>query len=1155
MFFINGIWKKNSDPKNRVRIFEKVLHDKQIGAKNILQGKMIQLEKEYSVFMFKHDSLFFWSDNTIPIPSDFFNITASKEPVVIRLKNGWYMAQGKRAGNYSMFVLVLIKQQYPFENDYLKNRFPECYGIPPEVEIDLNRIGTPVYFHDGRYALSLFFPPKNHVNSGFTALLLTLFLLGFLFLIAFLFKFHETLSSRSPWRYLVIVGVATDVLFLRGLQFYFKFPSFLYQSDLFTPAIYSSSLLLPSLGDLLINAILFLALSYIFFLTWPKQQPALSNFRNKLIKLFTTFFLALFCFVGILFYIHGFIINSIIPFNLQNISSLAPYSGYGIFIIWSIWTCYFLIFWKPISNAFHNFNPKIRAEINLRISILVVVFFSFVSMVVINYSNYYKEKETRKILAIKLATKRNPITEALFSQLEKRILADSIIFRMAGESSLKMDSLSQPLEEYLKKAYFNDYWSKFNIQITQCSDSKRLQVQPQGYLISCQDYFKNVIQDFGENTSCSNLYFLDYGYGRENYLAVIGLPSKQKKEKNNQINLYIELNSKYVFKDVGYPELLIDRRLIEIPDISEYSYAFYQHGYIQYSAGKFQYYHNLQQYRPYFNDRPFFNFSGANHYFSRLSESGVLLISKKQQNFLTTLSPFAYLFLFFGFSSLFMYVILRHSFSNTVSLKTLRDRLQISIIGMLFLSFLALGLVIVVYIVRLNNEKNDDYLRERALSVQMELQYKFGSTDNGFRENVTILENQLIKMSNIFFADINIYDPKGRLLASSRPQVFDEGLISDRIDTYAFRQLKLGGQSLYIHDENIGEHNYSSAYMPFYNNENELLGYINLPYFTRQDDLRKEISTFLVAFINIYVLLFILGVLIAFLVAKYITLPLRLLAVKMGDFKLGKPNERIDWKRKDEIGQLVEQYNKMIEELGESAQKIAVSEREGAWREMARQVAHEIKNPLTPMKLSVQHLKRAWTDKATGWDTRLDRFTQTITEQIDALAVIASEFSDFAKMPVPQNEKLDLEEVLQAVIYLYKDFIQIDEDNRLKEKQAFVWADRKQLLRVFTNLFNNAVEAITNTKEGRIEVSLEEENCHFIVKIRDNGSGIPMDKSDYIFQPNFTTKSGGMGLGLAIVKAILQGMNGSIRVESDPGKGATFFLEIPSFKEGNNNNN
>jgi nitrogen fixation/metabolism regulation signal transduction histidine kinase len=406
----------------------------------------------------------------------------------------------------------------------------------------------------------------------------------------------------------------------------------------------------------------------------------------------------------------------------------------------------------------------------------------------------------------------------------------------------------------------------------------------------------------------------------------------------------------------------------------------------------------------------------------------------------------------------------------------------------------------------------------------------------------------MTKFSNVFFSDINLFDPAGRLIGTSRPEIFEKGFIAPLINNIAYSNLRYSHNILFIHDEAIGSLQYSSAYLPFYNNQNILLGYINLPYFAKQDDLKREISTFLMAFINVYVFLVIIGFFVALIVSNYITRPLRLLTFRLGKITFGKSNDKLEWNRKDEVGRLVEEYNRKIDELARSAEMLAQSERESAWRELSRQIAHEIKNPLTPMKLSVQYLQKSWEEKPEDWDNRLSRFTSTMIEQIDSLSFIASEFSDFARMPDPANELLDLNEIITSTVNLYKNISHIQLINESEGSPAYIFADRKQMMRVFTNLFNNSVDAIGRDNEGVIQVNVKTlENEHVIV-ITDNGSGIPPDQAGKIFQPNFTTKSGGMGLGLAIVKNIILGSGGTIDFQSEPGKGTVFTISFPAVK-------
>jgi nitrogen fixation/metabolism regulation signal transduction histidine kinase len=269
----------------------------------------------------------------------------------------------------------------------------------------------------------------------------------------------------------------------------------------------------------------------------------------------------------------------------------------------------------------------------------------------------------------------------------------------------------------------------------------------------------------------------------------------------------------------------------------------------------------------------------------------------------------------------------------------------------------------------------------------------------------------------------------------------------------------------------------------------------------------------------------------------------------LGNLIFGKSNEKLEWKRNDEVGRLVEEYNRKVDELAKSAELLAQSERESAWREMARQIAHEIKNPLTPMKLSVQYLQKSWEEKSDDWEQRISRFTSTMIEQIDSLSFIASEFSDFARMPDSQNEQLELNEIIRSVSSLYRNISNIRVVTESEVVEALIFADRKQLIRVFTNLFNNSVEAIGEEKDGLIRVHLRTfENKHLIT-FADNGSGIPAKQAGKIFQPNFTTKSGGMGLGLAIVKNIIQNSQGEISFQSDEKIGTVFSISFPDSKK------
>jgi nitrogen fixation/metabolism regulation signal transduction histidine kinase len=267
---------------------------------------------------------------------------------------------------------------------------------------------------------------------------------------------------------------------------------------------------------------------------------------------------------------------------------------------------------------------------------------------------------------------------------------------------------------------------------------------------------------------------------------------------------------------------------------------------------------------------------------------------------------------------------------------------------------------------------------------------------------------------------------------------------------------------------------------------------------------------------------------------------------RLASVKLGSKNEAIQWKSRDEIGTLIDEYNGMLAELAASAEKLAKSERESAWREMAKQVAHEIKNPLTPMKLNTQMLKRAWEDKAPGFEERLNRYAQNLIEQIDTLSHIATEFGNFAQMPRMQKEEVDMRSLLQHVAEFHENqhcSIHFTNDG---SKSYVVLTDKEQMLRAFNNLIRNAEQAIPDDRKGEIGLRLKRANDRVVIQVSDNGKGIPSELQERIFRPNFTTKTTGMGLGLALVKNIVESSDGQIHFETEVDRGTTFTLELPA---------
>ena len=1213
------------EPDHIYESFQKVFSDTELEAKNQtdflsrnfdtssnvagfrnpgLESLRIGKNNGLSFFVYKHDSLIYWGDNKIILPAEVIRQNAGQD-FVLKLKTGWYWFHGKRAGSFLFLCSFPLRNEYPFQNEYLTNGFSSRFNFPELFSLASGHGKFPVYSQNHTCLFSLNFAgnseaaaadpsgskdrTRRHLPAGF---LFLLFVLAMLSLVQCIYLFYAGIPWFAARKFIMNLSFFITVLLLRVIQLVLHFPSELYHTELFGPSWYSSSVILPSLGDFAINMLLVFAMALVLF-KHSSFKPAAGKIHPAKLVLVTApaIFTLLVGFQTVGYLLTGLVINSSLPLNLQNISALVPESAYGLLIVCSILFSFGLLSTRVFPGIFSDAMPKelilLSAAIAAGGNILILnvlnvelysleylffficffacwfmlarganlftarnmlfflCFYAVFTTLVLNRANGQKEHEKLNLLAVKLASRRNPVTEVLYEQLEHKLLADSLLRTAFQPAAAGQGVSATNLVAWLKKQYFRDYWRKYNIQVTLCDTMKDLKIQPQGYLVNCNTYFNGIIRNYGEETILPNLTFLDYGLGKEYYLIILDGRDFGLAGATTQ-TLYIEINLKDSSPEQGYPGLLMDNTRMDLPDLSDYSYGLFQNGRLVHAVGGYSYYTLLSQYKDFSPAQTSFSGDRMTHYQYHINSSTSLLISKKEETLLTAATPFSYLFILFALVTFLAAGMFNYQRKTQILPNSLRNRLHISLTGILVVALLAIGIVQVINIIDLNTKKNTANLRERAWSVMVEMQHKYNMAKETRDIPKNELDDFLVRLSNVFFTDINFYDSRGMLVSSSRPPIFEEGLVSERMDPVACQKLVADHKPIFIHSESIGSMQFSSAYLPFYNEQNNLLGYVNLPYFSRQDELKKEISTFLVTFINIYILLILFGIFITILVSNYITAPLALLAAKMSQLRLGRVNEKIFWNKHDEIGQLVTEYNRMIDELGRSAGMLAQSERESAWREMARQVAHEIKNPLTPMKLSAQYLQKAWHDKAPDWEQRLARFTNTLVEQIDTLSAIASNFSDFAKMPAIVLESVDIEDVVKFSLSLYQDTSVIRYEFHANGPVARVLADRSQLVRVFTNLLNNAVQAIGVDKVGIIGIRLYNDRKFVVVEISDNGAGIPPDRADRIFQPDFTTKTGGMGLGLAIVKGIIDGMQGEISFTSEEHKGTTFIIKIPA---------
>ena len=468
----------------------------------------------------------------------------------------------------------------------------------------------------------------------------------------------------------------------------------------------------------------------------------------------------------------------------------------------------------------------------------------------------------------------------------------------------------------------------------------------------------------------------------------------------------------------------------------------------------------------------------------------------------------------------------------------------------IFISFVIIGGVTILFFTveyqSSNSAKLQSAMQVAKQSVQdylkhenaFEADYVFDSISRSTRFKYFITD-----IANNQKIDINIFDDRGTLFSTSQDDIYEKGLISRKMRPDAFYCLNNEGKSLVIQDERVALLSYLTAYEPLRDEDGVTLGYISVPFFSSQKDISYQISNIVVTLINLYAFIFLISGVMTVVITRWIVRTYNIISRQFERLNLQK-NERLKWPYDDEIGKLVNEYNKMVQKVEENALVLAQSERERAWREMARQVAHEIKNPLTPMKLNVQYLQQAIRNNNPNIMQLADRVSGSIIEQIDNLSYIASEFSDFAKMPEAKPEDLLLSDLLGKAAELYRNDDTLDLTLTGTETPIMIHADKSQVLRVFTNLLENAKQAIPADRRGSISIRVAEDGGNVIVSISDNGTGIPDDVAARIFQPYFTTKTSGTGLGLAMTRKIIEMWHGKIWFESAENAGTTFFVSL-----------
>lgn len=1143
-------------------------------------------EQPFSLFLYREDSLLYWTNNKVLPNVSEIKLPNERSYDFFQLANGKYEQIRDRVRidttNYTVITLIPIAYEYAYQNEYLQNHIALSGNYPANLHLTIASKNDENYIvsKDGKLRFCLVEAGRN-APPALRSLVLFGYFLSFL-LLAIAFNGFALFITKEYGEWLGVIALGLMILLVRNWSNFWNLSAEFKDIALFNPDKFTYSLLTTTLGDLLINVSLITWLVFFFYRQVDDLPLKRISEVTKLIlvTLFYFFILSGIYTVDSLF--NAVVLRSNITLDINDVFTLDQYSFWSLSAIIMLMASLFAFSHKlslfikkldiPLQTrlAFLGISTIIFTILNFAnaltsktllilvfgisfialldvfvkrekvssawIALWLVVFSAFSAYQIYDYNNI-KDLMLRRKLGIQLVQDRDIQAEKRIIDLQKIVLTDTTLY-----TKLQNPDISHPaVESYVEREYLTDnYLSQKYALETHIYDATGDTIKGEKSLmvgaINSRIYSKESTPIgthnffWHPNTSISS-YISKYPVYKGKSRIIAGF-------------LVLELVPRNERESSVFSELLTSTDVKDASIDENYDYAIYDDGDLKLQKGQ-NYDEKLNIDKlPEINSELLQRSGSRSTLIIRKSKDIVVLVSKNNDTLIRPFSLFSYLFfiisLLLGVVAFLFYSSNAVKNGNWFSLRGmgLRTKIQYFIIGTIMASFVVVAAISVLYI----RNNYADYLGERLIAKTKE------SVSHDFEmPSDSLIIPDVNHLSNEHNTDFNIFDIHGKLLVTSVRAFYDRGIAAPQMPYNVIQ--KLNSYREVVVEDNYNGFRVKTAYVPIKRHDGgKNLAFVGIPYTPGTDKaLRHDIAGFVQTLLNTYVLLLLGAGVLTILIANSVTLPLQAIGERLQGVKLGAKNEPIKWYGDDEIGVLVAEYNKMILELEQSTTILAQSEREGAWKEMARQVAHEIKNPLTPMKLNIQLLERAFNSDPEKGKLMFKRVSQILIQQIDNLSNIATEFSNFSKMPRANNETFLVNNVVENCFKLFSE----SENPRIEWSMAtapeefFVNTDKNQLIQVLNNLLKNAEQAMPDDRNGEINLILYQREKYVVIQVSDNGCGIPPSKREKIFTPNFTTKGSGSGLGLAISKRIIESAGGTIVFESEEDKGTDFFIELP----------
>lgn len=1155
-------------------------------------------QRPYNLCIYENDSLLLWTNNRAFLPESF---TPSRLPdlQLRRHKNGYYIIKHSEVElfegrNFDIVSLVPVKNAYTLNSEHLNNTFTGHPNIPQAVDLCQVPTAFPIRASTGE-VVSYLNNTRKFKDRRYQAILLSLYFVGFIVIGILLNNLAVSVEEKlGTWA--GGITIVSGVIACRSIMVASRWSDQFSDLGMFSK-MFQTPVLSGSLGGLLLNVLVVLWLVTFFHRHYSLPNQAKSSELRRWIITGAHYLAIIMSSFGLTHAFQQVVINSELRFNFKNVIELDTYSMLAVLAMLILIFGTFLFSHRlmlgiteigltkrgramsllgamgvalPIMLAVGSPLPLPHFYLGAVIFVLVydmfidsgetnVLWLFFWLVVIAMYSaallftfNEEKDLEQRIKYAQILSEPRDTTAESGLIRFVSSLRSDIKLQEALAENveTVSMRKLQPPLERmlvdqgYLYNNYQDRVWG-----YDAATDSTFLQGR-------VKEDAQRAARRFAQaNRINDHLRYELLDGERLVYLIQI----KSELVRGSSRSLYMEFEYSQRAASRIFTELFEEERYRQLPQLDDYDYAVYRQGELVEESGGT----HSQTLRLPNLPNPGDYVSATNAKYSDVLYAGendtYVLIGKDMGGYLRPMSLFSYLFVWCIILTLAM------SFLNTyvnvlptaiditwLGKPNLKTKIQVGIVTLVLLSFGMIGYITKLYFHNSTDAYHDNRLNRKVASILRNTEHEILLLSELTKVDKPSLERILKPISEIHRMDINLYDLNGDLMSSSEPDIYKRGVIAPKMGAFAYQMLAKGGLSQAVQRESVGDLSYRTAYVPVRMPEGATIAYMGLPYYTKERDLRDDVSSFMGTLLNVYVFLLLIAGVIAITVANSITRPLSELGAKIRRFKLDEKIEPIEWDANDELGDLIGEFNNMLVTVESSAKELDNARREKAWREMAQQVAHEIKNPLTPMKLSIQYLRHAMGRDPEEVQGLIKRVSHTLIEQIDNLATIATTFSTFARMPEPENSLFQLDGLVQSVHDL---FLEEDVDSSLhiqqpEEENAYsVLADKKLLMRVLNNLIKNAIQAIPEDRRGKIGVNLKHTDTTALIEISDNGTGIPKEMQEKVFFPQFTTKSSGSGLGLAICRDIVKAAGGRIWFETEFGIGSQFYVELPLVKE------